>query len=50
MNTNSNRTFRNALTAYCNHIDRRRSMARVRDLDDHMLRQFGLNRVQLVAM
>lgn len=50
MITSSSRTFRNALTAYCSHIERRRSMARVRDLDDHMLRQFGLSRVQLVAM
>ena len=37
MITTSSRTFRNALTAYHNHIERRRSMARVRDLDDHML-------------
>ena len=50
MITTSSRTFRKALNAYRNHIERRRSMARVRDLDDHMLRQFGLSRVQLVAM
>ena len=50
MFTTSSRTFRNALNAYHNHVERRRSMARVRDLDDHMLRQFGLSRVQLVAM
>ena len=50
MITSSSRTLRNGLTAYCRNLDRRRSMARVRDLDDHMLRQFGLSRVQLVAM
>ena len=50
MITSSSRTFRNALTAYCSQIERRRSMTQVRDLDDHMLRQFGLSRVQLVAM
>ena len=50
MFTNSSRTFRKALNAYHNHVERRRSMAHVRDLDDHMLRQFGLNRVHMVAM
>ena len=50
MITTSSRTFRKALNAYHSHVERRRSMAQVRDLDDHMLRQFGLSRVQLVAM
>ena len=44
------RNFRKALNAYRNHIERRRAMVQVRDLDDHMLRQFGLSRVQLMAM
>jgi uncharacterized protein YjiS (DUF1127 family) len=50
MFTNSSRTFRKALNACHNHIERRRSMAQVRHLDDHMLRQFGLSRVLLVGM
>ena len=50
MITNSSRTFRNALNACRSHIERRRSMAQIQDLDDHMLRQFGLSRIQLVAM
>ena len=50
MITSSSCTFRNAVTAYCSHIERRRSMAQVRHLDDHMLRQFGLSRIQLMAM
>ena len=50
MITNSSRTFRNALNACRHHIERRRCMAQVRHLDDHMLRQFGLSRVQLLAM
>jgi uncharacterized protein YjiS (DUF1127 family) len=50
MFTNSSRTFRKALNAYHNHVERRRSLVQIRDLDDHMLRQFGLSRIQLVAM
>ena len=49
MITTSSRTFRNALTAYCSHIERRRSMAGSGSRRPHA-RQFGLNRVQLVAM
>lgn len=50
MFTNSTCTFRNAINACRSHFECRRSMAQVRDLDDHTLHQFGLNRVQLVAM
>ena len=50
MFTNSSRTFRNVLTAYCSQIERHHSMARVRNLDDHTLRQFGLSRAYLVGM
>jgi uncharacterized protein YjiS (DUF1127 family) len=50
MFTNSSRNFRKALNAYHDHIERHRAMVQVRDLDDHMLRQFGLSRVQLMAM
>ena len=50
MFTNPSRNFRKALNAYRNHIERHRAMVQVRDLDDHMLRQFGLSRVQLMAM
>lgn len=50
MFTSSSRSFRNVLNAYHNHVERRRSFVRVRDMDDHMLRQFGLSRVQLLAM
>ena len=50
MFTSSSRSFRNILNAYHNHLERHRPIRRVRDLDDHMLRQFGLSRVQLLAM
>ena len=50
MFTNSSRNFRKALNAYRDHIERHRAMVQIRDLDDHMLRQFGLSRVQLMAM
>jgi uncharacterized protein YjiS (DUF1127 family) len=50
MFTSSSRSFRNVFSAYHNHVERRRSFVRVRDMDDHMLRQFGLSRVQLLAM
>lgn len=50
MFTNSSCTFRKALDAYHGHVERRRSLVQVRNFDDHMLRQFGLSRIQLMAM
>lgn len=50
MVTRSSRTVRKALIAYHSHVERRRSIAQVRALDDHMLRQLVLNRVRLMAM
>lgn len=37
--------FQAAIKACRNHFERRRALAQIRQLDDHMLRQFGLNRV-----
>ena len=48
--TSSSRTVCIALIAYHSHVERRRSIAQVRALDDHIPRQLGLNRVKLMAM
>jgi hypothetical protein len=46
-NNDPARVIRSALNAWSKRIAHRATMAKVRDLDDHMLRQFGLTRVEV---